>query len=103
MFGLSLDADLVVLSGCSTGLGKLSGEGLLGLSRGFLYAGADEILVSLWAVSDRATAELMEAFYAARAAGRSDPLALREAQLALRERYSHPFLWAGFSLIGDTP
>lgn len=103
VFGLSLDADLVVLSGCSTGLGKLSGEGLLGLSRGFLYAGAREILVSLWDVSDRGTAELMDAFYAARAAGRSDPAALREAQLAIRARYPHPFFWAGFSLIGHTP
>jgi CHAT domain-containing protein len=100
VFGLALDAELVVLSGCSTGLGKLSGEGFLGLSRAFLYAGADELLVSLWDVSDRATAELMDAFYAARGAGRSDPAALREAQLTLRDRYPHPFLWAGFSLVG---
>jgi CHAT domain-containing protein len=103
VFGLALDAELVVLSGCSTGLGKLSGEGLLGLSRAFLYAGADELLVSLWDVSDRATAELMDAFYAARASGRSDPAALREATLALRERYPHPFLWAGFALVGRAP
>lgn len=103
VFGLALDAELVVLSGCSTGLGKLSGEGLLGLSRAFLYAGADELLVSLWDVSDRATAELMDAFYAARAAGLSDPAALREAQLSLRALYPHPFLWAGFSLVGRAP
>lgn len=103
VFGLGLDADLVVLSGCSTGLGKLSGEGLLGLSRAFLYAGADQLLVSLWDVSDRATAELMDAFYAARAAGRSDPAALRAAQLDVRARYPHPFLWAGFSLVGRAP
>jgi CHAT domain-containing protein len=100
VFGLALDAELVVLSGCSTGLGKLTGEGFLGLSRAFLYAGADELLVSLWDVSDRATAELMDAFYAARATGASDPVALREAQLVLRDRYPHPFLWAGFSLVG---
>ncbi|HUF90489.1 MAG TPA: CHAT domain-containing tetratricopeptide repeat protein [Gemmatimonadota bacterium] len=103
VFGLALDAELVVLSGCSTGLGKLSGEGLLGLSRAFLYAGADQILVSLWDVSDRATAELMDAFYAARASGRSDPAALREATLSLRDRYPHPFLWAGFTLVGRAP
>lgn len=103
VFGLALDADLVVLSGCSTGLGKLSGEGLLGLSRAFLYAGASELLVSLWDVSDRATAELMDAFYAARATSLSDPVALRAAQMALRERYGHPYLWAGFTLVGPSP
>ncbi|HUP00615.1 MAG TPA: CHAT domain-containing tetratricopeptide repeat protein [Gemmatimonadota bacterium] len=101
IFSLDLDADLVVLSGCSTGLGKLSGDGILGLSRAFLFAGTPAILVSQWDVSDRATAELMERFYAARfGSGRGAAAALREAQLAILERYRHPYLWAAFELVG---
>lgn len=100
VFALDLDADLVVLSGCSTGLGKLSGEGMLGLSRAFLFAGPPTVVVSLWDVSDRATAELMDAFYAARERGLSPARAMRAAQRALRARYPHPFLWAAFAVIG---
>jgi CHAT domain-containing protein/Tfp pilus assembly protein PilF len=101
VFGLDLSADLVVLSGCSTGLGKLSGDGILGLSRAFLFAGAPAVVVSLWDVSDRATADLMEDFYEAREVeGLSGARSLRHAQLALRERHPHPFLWASFTVIG---
>jgi CHAT domain-containing protein len=100
VFGLDLAADLVVLSGCSTGLGKLTGDGMLGLSRAFLFAGAPTVVVSLWDVSDRATAELMDSFYAARAEGLGSARALRRAQLALKNRYSHPFVWASFTVIG---
>jgi len=101
VFGLDLSADLVVLSGCSTGLGKLSGDGILGLSRAFLFAGAPAVVVSLWDVSDRATADLMEDFYEAREEdGLSTARSLRHAQLALRARQPHPFLWASFTLIG---
>lgn len=101
IFGLDLAAELVILSGCSTGLGKLTGDGVLGLARAFLYAGTPAIVVSQWDVSDRATAELMERFYAARfETGASSAHALREAQLALLERYRHPYLWAAFELIG---
>ncbi|MGH7551227.1 MAG: CHAT domain-containing protein [Gemmatimonadota bacterium] len=103
IFALDLDADLVVLSGCSTGLGKLTGDGVLGLSRAFLYAGTPAVIVSQWDVSDRATAELMDHFYAVYRAGsaRGAAHALRAAQRTLLERYPHPYLWAAFELIGS--
>lgn len=100
VFTLDLAADLVVLSGCSTGLGKLTGDGIVGLARGFLFAGASALLVSQWDVSDRATAELMEVFYEGLGRGLPPARALREARLVLLERYRHPFLWAAFDLIG---
>jgi CHAT domain-containing protein len=100
-FGLRLSADLVVLSGCSTGLGKVTGDGILGLARAFLYAGTPSVVVSQWDVSDRATAFLMARFYAALQSGRGKARALRQAQLATRARYPHPFMWAAFSLVGE--
>lgn len=100
VFALDLAADLVVLSGCSTGLGRLTGDGIVGLARGFLFAGASTLLVSQWDVSDRATAELMEVFYEGLDRGLPPARALREARLVLLERYHHPFLWAAFDLIG---
>ena len=99
-----LDADLVTLSACGTGLGKvLGGEGLLGLTRAFQYAGARSVLASLWSVSDESTGELMKRFYGYLKEGRSKAEALRSAQLDLlrRSEYSHPFHWAGFQLVGD--
>jgi CHAT domain-containing protein len=101
VLGLDLAAELVVLSGCSTGLGRLSGDGILGLTRAFLYAGTPSVVVSYWDVSDRATAFLMDRFYAAIGAGRNKASALREAQLAARRRFRHPALWAAFSLVGE--
>lgn len=103
---LRLDADLVTLSACSTGLGKsTAGEGLIGLTRAFQYAGARSVLASLWEVSDRSTAELMKRFYTALSAGRSKDVALAEAQRALlrsgNAKLAHPASWAGFELIGD--
>ena len=100
-FGLSLDADLVVLSGCSTGLGRVTGDGILGLARAFLYAGTPSVVVSQWDVSDRATAFLMDRFYAGIKAGRGKARSLRAAQLATRARFPHPALWAAFSLVGE--
>ena len=100
-FGLHLHADLVVLSGCSTGLGKVTGDGILGLARAFLYAGTPSVVVSQWDVSDRATAFLMERFYAGIQAGHGKALSLREAQMATRARFPHPALWAAFSLVGE--
>ena len=100
-FGLRLQADLVVLSGCSTGLGKVTGDGILGLARAFLYAGTPAVVVSQWDVSDRATAFLMDRFYASLQAGRGRARSLREAQLAARARFPHPALWAAFSLVGE--
>jgi CHAT domain-containing protein len=100
-FGLDLRADLVVLSGCSTGLGKVTGDGILGLARAFLYAGTPTVVVSQWDVSDVATAFLMDHFYAELRAGQSKARALRHAQLATLRRYRHPALWAAFSLAGE--
>jgi CHAT domain-containing protein len=105
LYGTELSAELVVLSACSTGLGdEIRGEGLLGLSRGFLYAGASQVLASLWDVDDRATAELMAHFYRALLRDGDPPArALRRAQRALRgdPAWSAPHFWAGFVLQGD--
>lgn len=101
---LRLDAELVVLSGCRTALGReLDGEGLLGLSRGLFYAGSRRVLASLWPVRDRATAELMSRFYAQLRDGRPAATALRAAQreLAASADFRDPFYWAAFVLIGD--
>ena len=105
IYELNLSADLVVLSGCRTALGKeVRGEGLMGLTRGFLHAGVPRVVGSLWPVQDRATAELMSRFYKAMWQGRLSPAAaLREAQLSLsrERRYLDPYSWAGFVLQGD--
>jgi CHAT domain-containing protein len=98
-----LDAELVTLSACSTALGKeTGGEGLLGLTRAFQYAGARTVLASLWSVADKSTAKLMWHFYAGLKRGRAKDEALRDAQIALlKGPYSHPFHWAAFQLNGD--
>jgi CHAT domain-containing protein len=105
IYNLELGADLVVLSGCETALGReVRGEGLVGLTRGFFYAGARRVMASLWRVEDRATAELMARFYRALlTAGRSPAAALRQAQLAIRaeRRWHEPYFWAPFVLQGD--
>lgn len=101
---LNLDADLVVLSGCETGIGKSVGsEGALSLSRPFLIAGAKQVVSSLWQVSDRATAVLMERFYFYLLKENQSPeLALRSAQSWMREQpqWEHPYFWAGFVVQG---
>ncbi|HEY4572784.1 MAG TPA: CHAT domain-containing tetratricopeptide repeat protein [Thermoanaerobaculia bacterium] len=105
IYGLRLPADLVVLSACSTALGKeIRGEGLVGLTRGFQHAGARAVLVSLWAVDDEATAELMKVFYRGMLEhGQSPAMALRAAQETLRRRpgWEAPYYWAGFVLQGE--
>lgn len=104
IYGMRLGADLVVLSGCRTALGEeIRGEGLVGISRGFFYAGAKRVLASLWPVEDFATAALMQSFYEALAAGQPPEKALRMAQSKLREqrRTRDPRAWAGFVLLGD--
>jgi CHAT domain-containing protein len=102
---LEIGADLVVLSACETGLGrKVRGEGVLGLPRAWMQAGATSVVVSLWRVDDEATAVLMESFYRALLEERrSKSAALRAAQLTLaRDPLWHsPFYWAGFVLLGD--
>jgi len=105
IYDLDLDADLVVLSGCRTSLGKeVRGEGVMGLTRGFLYAGVPRVVASLWRVEDRTTATLMSRFYRALWQEHLPPAAaLREAQRSLRRdpRYRDPYSWAGFVLQGD--
>jgi CHAT domain-containing protein len=99
-----LDADLVALSACGTGLGGVaSGEGMIGLTRAFHHAGARTVLASLWSVNDESTSALMRRFYGRLRAGDSKDRALRAAQTALiaEPRYSHPALWAAFQLSGD--
>jgi CHAT domain-containing protein/Tfp pilus assembly protein PilF len=102
---LRLSADLVVLSACDTALGReVRGEGLYGLARGFLYAGAPRVIASLWSVRDEATAQLMSRFYAAMIQdGLGASAALRRAQASLRAepRWASPYYWAGFVLQGD--
>lgn len=105
IYELELDADLVVLSGCATALGKeVRGEGLVGLARGFLLAGARRVVASLWRVRDQATAELMTHFYRALLHDGVPPAAaLRQAQLALARdpAWNDPYFWAAFVHQGD--
>ncbi|MFN0277015.1 MAG: CHAT domain-containing protein [Pyrinomonadaceae bacterium] len=96
-----LRASLVTLSACETGLNKIfAGEEILGLARGFLTAGANAIVVSLWAVNDAATRKLMKDFYTNLQLGHSIPASLRRAQIAFIERREHPFFWSPFAIIG---
>lgn len=105
VYALRAPVDLVVLSACSTGLGKdVRGEGLIGLTSGFMYAGASSVAASLWKVDDQATAELMEQFYANMLQKNMRPAdALRAAQNTLRtsSRWQAPHYWAGFVLQGE--
>jgi CHAT domain-containing protein len=103
VFNLKLNADLVVLSGCQTAMGKeVRGEGLIGLTRGFLYAGSARVMASLWSVQDKATAELMRRFYARLLGeGVSASEALRRAQLEMWREQRTPYFWAAFTLQGD--
>ncbi len=105
IYNLDMPADLVVLSGCETGVGKLvRGEGMVGLTRGFMYAGARRVVASLWDVDDRPTAALMESFYREMLVrGRTPASALREAQLAVwrTKGLSTPYYWAAFELYGE--
>lgn len=101
LFHLELQAELVTLSACQTGVSKIfAGDELVGLMRGFLYAGAPSLILSLWAVNDRSTTEFMGTLYTHLSQGRSPRSALREAQLTVREIYPHPYHWAPFVLMG---
>jgi CHAT domain-containing protein/Tfp pilus assembly protein PilF len=105
IYNLNLPADLVVLSACETGLGKeISGEGLIGLTRGFMYAGASRVVASLWNVSDVATAQLMAEFYRSMEKDGLPPAAaLRVAQIKMlqQKRWASPYYWAAFQLQGE--
>jgi len=101
LYTMRLQAELVTLSACETGLGKVAGgDDVVGLTRGFLYAGAPSIVASLWKVDDRATSDLMTRFYSA-LQDRDKGEALRQAQLETKKRYAHPFYWAAFQLTGS--
>jgi len=105
VYNLRLGADLVVLSACQTALGgEIRGEGLIGLTRGFLYAGAPRVVASLWEVDDRTSAELMKRFYEAMLLRKERPAAaLRAAQSALwkTKGWEAPYYWAAFTLQGE--
>ena len=105
IYNLKLAADLVVLSACQTALGReIKGEGLVGLTRGFMHAGSPRVVASLWEVRDRATAELMKRFYRGiLIQGLRPAAALRAAQVSMwkEPQWSAPFYWAGFVLQGD--
>jgi CHAT domain-containing protein len=104
VYNLRLHADLVVLSACSTAVGReVNREGLLGLSRAFMYTGAPRVVASLWRLSDGATAELMELFYAALARKVPPAVALREGQAAMARdpRFADPSAWAAFEVQSD--
>jgi CHAT domain-containing protein/Tfp pilus assembly protein PilF len=105
VYNLKLNADLVTLSACQTGLGQfIRGEGIEGLNRAFFYAGTSSILMSLWAVNDQATFHLMERFYRHIQRGESLAGSLREAKLEMIHSHilSHPYYWAGFVINGKT-
>src|SRR5262249_14287710 len=105
IYNLNLPAELVVLSACDSALGKeIKGEGLVGLTRGFMYAGAPRVLASLWKVDDESTAALMEQFYRRMLNDRMSPAAaLREAQVAIwrQPQWRAPYYWAAFVMQGE--
>jgi CHAT domain-containing protein len=100
LYSLRWDVDLVTLSACETGLGKIaSGDDVIGLTRGFLYAGARSIVASLWEVDDAATSHLMQSFYR-NLEGHDKREALRLAQIETRQQYPQPWYWAAFNILG---
>ncbi len=104
IFNLDLGAELVVLSACETGLGQnVRGEGLVGLTRGLMYAGPKRAVVSLWQVDDEGTSQLMPLFYQAILQGNSPASALRDAQMRLLQQreWRNPYYWAAFTLQGE--
>jgi CHAT domain-containing protein len=106
IFNLDLGSPLVMLSACETGLGKeRRGEGVIGLTRAFMYAGAPTVGVSLWSVADNSTAQLMTDFYKRLLASpnASPSASMRDAQVAMigGKKYAAPFYWAPFVLVGE--
>ena len=101
LYSLNLNADLVTLSACETALGSIdNGDDVVGLTRGFFYAGVSSIISSLWEVEDNATYEMMTRFYGE--LGKTPKAeALRKAQLAVKAKFPHPFYWAAFQLTGN--
>jgi CHAT domain-containing protein len=103
IFNLQLGAELTTLSACETGMSAVwEGDELLGLARGFLYAGTPSLVVSLWTVNDRSTAQLMRRFYEGLQKGLSKPRALQEAVVEVKAGFPHPYYWAPFILMGKS-
>jgi CHAT domain-containing protein len=99
---LNLDADLVVLSACMTGQGKmLEGEGVVNFARAFQHAGARSVIVSLWEVASQETVEYMKSFYSHLKSGKGKADALRLARREIKAKYPNPFYWAAFILQGE--
>ncbi|WP_283812896.1 CHAT domain-containing protein [Leptothermofonsia sichuanensis] len=98
---MKLQAELVVLSACNTGQGRITGDGVVGLSRSFITVGVPSVLVSLWAVPDAPTAGLMTAFYKKLQQHPDKARALRQAMLATMKTHPQPKDWAAFTLIGE--
>ena len=98
---MELNAELVVLSACNTGQGRITGDGVVGLSRSLILAGVPSGVVSLWAVPDQPTGELMVEFYQQMETTDNKAQALRQAMLNIRVKYPDPVAWAGFTLIGE--
>lgn len=107
LYNLSLDADLAVLSACETGSGRYSrGEGIVSLGKAFRYAGCENIVMSLWKVNDRTTADVMKIFFRNLSSGMGKSEALRHAKLSFisdpkNRHFAHPYYWSGFILTGD--
>jgi len=101
ILNLKLNAELVVLSACDTGRGKITGDGVIGLSRSLISAGVPSVIVSLWAVPDSPTSSLMIEFYRQLQQNPDKAQALRQAMLATMKQHPNPRDWAGFALIGE--
>ncbi|MBO0348087.1 CHAT domain-containing protein, partial [Phormidium pseudopriestleyi FRX01] len=102
IIGLELNAGLVVLSACNTGVGSITGDGIIGLSRAVIGAGAESVIVSLWKADDQATAQLMQEFYRVLPQTGDRAVALRQAMLATRQQYPDVREWGAFTLIGES-
>lgn len=103
VMGLDMNADIVALTACQTGLGKrISGEGTMAMGRAFQYAGARSVLMSLWSVSEASSVNLVESFFLNMKEGRTKSEALAAARAEIRKKgFDHPFFWAGFILVGE--
>ncbi|QFS51522.1 CHAT domain-containing protein [Nostoc sphaeroides CCNUC1] len=102
IFDLKPNAELVVLSACNTGVGRITGDGVIGLSRSLISAGVSSVIVSLWSIPDAPTASLMTEFYQRLQQGNDKASALRQAMLKTMEKHPDPQNWAAFTLIGES-
>jgi len=102
IMGLNMNANIVALTACQTGLGKrVAGEGTLGMGRAFQYAGAKTVLMSMWSVSELVSVRLVKSFFENMKNGKSKSEALSLARGEIRKKYDHPFFWAAFILVGE--